>query len=170
MQWSELLPLVLVLALLLIPVGLYILITYNALGQERERLLALAANARAARQKRQGMGRDLSKHVGHAQHHERSVARFGSRRGRGAGRLASDIANGWPMVVSTHATTQAMTANADSRQAELQAREALHTSAESYNARIRQFPDCVIAGWFGFKPWRFRQRRKPFRRSPRRQR
>ena len=77
---------------------LYGVITRNDLARRWERLKGLAANVRAARQRRQGVGHDVARHLKYAQKHERGVTRSGSQRGqRRGGRFIdiSDVSNGW---------------------------------------------------------------------------
>jgi hypothetical protein len=139
--------------------ALYAVIIRNDLARRWERLRGLAANVRAIRQRRQGIGRDVARHLGHAQRHEQRVTRFGSRRGRGGGRFISisDTSNGWPTAQSTGVTVQGMNMDTESRDSEAGARVALQAEAAAYNAIVRSWPSCIVARACGSRPWRFVQ-------------
>jgi hypothetical protein len=154
---------IMVVLLFALPLAIFVIVTYNDLNRRWQLLLSLAANVRTTRQQRQGVGRDLGRHVGHLQRHEQHVARHGSRRGRGSGKLISDTSNGWPSVQSVGITAHAMTANTESRSAEQAARIRLHAEAQAYNERIRRWPERVVAEWFRFRPWRYSQQKRGHR-------
>lgn len=139
---------------------LYGVIVRNDLARRWERLRGLAANVRAARQRRQGVGHDVARHLVHAQRHEQRVTRSGAQRGqRRGGRLidVSDLSNGWPTAGTTGVTSQGMSQDIQSRDAETAARLALHSEAEAYNALVRSWPSCIVAQMCGFRPWRYKQ-------------
>lgn len=137
-------------------VGVYVLVTYNDLTRRWQRLLALAADVRVARRRRQGIKADMARHLGHVQHHERRVANSGSRRGRGSGKWVSDNFNGWPALQTADLTGTGMSQDAESHNIEQAARLRLHAEAELYNQRVLRFPTRIVARWFGFRPWRFK--------------
>lgn len=139
---------------------LYGVIVRNDLARRWERLRGLAANVRAARQRRQGVGHDVARHLGHAQRHEQRVTRSGSQRGRRRGGRFIDItdtSNGWPTAQTTGVTSQGMNQDIQSRDSETAARVVLHTEAEAYNALVRSWPSCIVARACGFRPWRYVQ-------------
>jgi hypothetical protein len=153
---------VLVLMILVSVIGVYALLVRNDLARRWERLVSLAADVRAARQRRQGVGRDLGRHLGHAQRHEAHVMRSGARRGAGGGRFIkiSDLHNGWPTAQTNNVTAQAMNIDTESRNAEMEARRTLHAEAERYNAIVRSWPSCIVAAACGFRFWRYKQRHR----------
>jgi hypothetical protein len=139
----------------MIVAGLYTWFVYNDLTRRRERLRGLYATVCTMRARRRGVGQDTSRGVNAATRHEQRVARLGTRRGRGGGRLATDIANGWPSAIAVGAAGQAMNISVHSHDAEAQAWQQLQREAEAYNAALREFPRCVLASALGFRPWRF---------------
>lgn len=148
------------LVLVVLAVLVYGVAVRNDLARRWERLLGLAANVRAARQRRQGVGRDVARHLVHAQRHERRVQHSGSQRGRrGGGRFISvtDNANGWPAVSTTGVTSQGMGLDVSARGTEIAAREALHAEAQQYNAIVKSWPSCIVAEVCGYRTWRYRQ-------------
>jgi hypothetical protein len=149
-------------------IGIYSLLVRNDLSRRWERLVSLAANVRAARQRRQGVGRDVCRHLGKAQRHEQHVMRSGAKRGAGGGRIikVSDNSNGWPTAQTTSFTADAMQTDRESRDAEMAARKELHAEAEGYNAIVRSWPSCIVAKSCGFRPWRYKQHH-PARRGKR---
>lgn len=139
--------------------AIYAVAVRNDLSRRWARLMALAANVRAVRQRRQGVGRDVGRYVRRAQDNEQSVSRFGSQRGRRrGGRLIdiSDTANGWPMVATTPITSQGMNVDVSSRDSETAARVALHSEAAQYNQILMAWPSCFVAQACGFRPWKYR--------------
>lgn len=139
---------------------MYGVLVRNDLARRWERLRGLAANVRAARQRRQGVGHDVARHLSHAQRHEQRVMRSGSQRGgRHGGRFINvgDNANGWPSAQTTGVTSAGMNMDTQSRDSETAARMALHAEAEAYNAVVRSWPSCVVADACGFRPWRYAQ-------------
>jgi hypothetical protein len=132
----------------------------NDLARRWERLLGLAANVKAARQRRQGVGHDVARHLVHAQRHEQRIQRSGSQRGRrGGGKFinVADNANGWPGVSTTDVTSQGMGLDVSARGTETAARETLHAEAQQYNAIVKSWPSCIVAQACGYRTWRFRQ-------------
>ena len=139
---------------------LYGVIVRNDLARRLERLRGLAANVRATRQRRQGVGHDVARHLSHAQRHEQRVTHSGARRGRRRGGRfidVSDLSNGWPTAGTTGVTSQGMSQDIQSRDAETEARVALHAEAEKFNAIVRSWPSCIVAEMFGYRPWRYQQ-------------
>jgi hypothetical protein len=138
---------------------LYGVAVRNDLARRWERLKGLAANVSAARQRRQGVGSDVARHLKYAQRHEQHVTRSGSQRGRrrGGGRFidVTDTSNGWPMAQTTGVTSQGMSQDIQSRDSETAARMALHAEAEAYNALVRSWPPCIVARACGFRTWRY---------------
>ena len=138
----------------------YGVIVRNDLARRWERLRGLAANVRAFRQRRQGVGRDVARHLSHAQRHERRVTESGARRGRHRGGRfidVSDLTNGWPTTSTTGVTSQAMGLDIQSRDAETAARAALHAEAQAYNTRVKSWPSKIVAEVCGYRPWQYRQ-------------
>lgn len=127
-----------------VAVAVYTVVVHNRLSNLRLKLIALAASIRARRQHRQQVGADLNGHVGRAQGHERSVVRFGARRGGRGKALIRDVGNGWATVTATAASTAAMSEHVSARQAELSLREELHAAAETYNKARAAFPASVV--------------------------
>jgi len=149
-----------VLMVVVLLILLYGVLVRNDLARRWERLKGLAANVRAFRQRRQGVGRDVGRHLKYAQRHEQSVTRSGARRGRGgSGRLIDvrDLSNGWPAASTTDVTSQGIGLDAQSRDAEIAARTALHAEAAAYNAIVKSWPSCIVAEVCGYRPWRYRQ-------------
>lgn len=153
----ELVKLVMIVFVLAVPVAVYGVVVRNDLARRWEGLKALAANVRAVRQRRQGVGHDIRGHVGRAERHEERVAQFGSRRGRGGGRAVkiSDNLNGWPTATTLGATTAGMAMDLQSHDSETSARNLLHDAAERYNEIVQTWPSSVVARRCGFRPWRF---------------
>lgn len=145
-----------------LPLAAYTIMVRNDLSRRWERLRALVANVHAARQLRRGVGQDVGRHLGHAQRHEQRVTRFASQRGRGGGTAfkVADNANGWPGLTTTSVTTQGLSLDKQSRDAESAARMTLHAEAETYNALVRNWPTCIVARWFGFRAWRYSGNRR----------
>ncbi|QOJ04348.1 MAG: hypothetical protein HRU71_12995 [Planctomycetia bacterium] len=141
----------------LVVAAIYTRITYNDLTCRRERLKGLLATIRSMRARRHGVGSDVSRGVRWATGHERAVARLGTRRGGRGRRLISDVANGWAPTTAVASANQGMTLSVDSHNKENQAWLDLQREAEIYNARVRQFPSCLVAQAFGFQTWRFAQ-------------
>src|SRR5438552_654581 len=120
----------------------YGVLVRNDLARRWERLRGLAANVSAFRQRRQGVGRDVARHLSHAQRHERRVTESGARRGRyRGGRFidVSDVNNGWPTASTTDVTSQGMGLDVRSRDAESAARAELHADAQAYNAVVKSW-------------------------------
>jgi hypothetical protein len=150
---------VVVLGLVVLACLAYGVIVRNDLARRWERLLGLAANVRAVRQRRQGVGYDVARHLVHAQRHERRVQHSGSQRGRrGGGKFinVADNANGWPVASTTGVTSQGMGLDVSSRDAETAARETLHAEAQQYNAIVKSWPSCIVAEACGYRTWRYR--------------
>lgn len=152
-----------VLLVLVVPIGLsvalYGVLVRNDLARRWERLKGLAANVRAARQRRQGVGSDVARHLKHAQKHEQQVTHTGSQRGRrrGGGFIdVSDLSNGWPVASTTGVTSQGMGLDTQSRDVETTAREALHAEAREYNAIVKSWPSCIVAEAFRYRLWQYR--------------
>jgi len=148
-------------------VGLYSWAVYNDLAKRWQRLLALAADVRVARQRQQGVKADVARHVRNAQWNEQRIAGHGARRGgrggRGRGFLnlnVTDTHNGWATPVTAGLSGQGMANDLGSRDFEQAARLRLQDEAALYNQRIAQFPARIVAGWFRFKPWRFKVGRR----------
>ena len=132
----------------------------NDLARRWERLRGLAANVRAARQRRQGVGHDVGRHLKYAQRHEQRVTRSGSQRGRRRGGRfidVSDLSNGWPTAGTTGVTSQGMSQDIQSRDSETAVRDILHAESQVYNAIVRSWPSCIVARACGFRPWRYAQ-------------
>lgn len=138
---------------------LYGVLVRNDLARRWERLRGLVANVRALRQRRQGVGRDVARHLSHAQRHERAVTESGARRGRyRGGRFidVSDVSNGWPTASTTTVTSQGMGLDIQSRDAENAARAALHAEAQAYNSVVKSWPSCIVAQMCGYRTWQYR--------------
>jgi len=141
--------------------GVYARITYNDLTRRRERLKGLMATIRSMRARRRGVFHSVSRGVHWATGHERNVAKLGARRGGRGGRMFNDVANQWPASAAVGSANQGMSISVHSHDLENQSWLEFQREAEAYNARVRQFPSCLVAQAFGFRPWSLLSHRRP---------
>jgi hypothetical protein len=136
----------------LVPVGLYTGSVYNELTSRWERLHALLASARLMKSRRRTVGRAVRQHVRQSARHVENTTRHAAwgKRGGGAFKVNADS---FPQQQNVALSGRGIEADLQSCGLETDAQLALRREAAEYNSRLRSFPCCLVARWFGFRPW-----------------